>query len=400
MEHFESVSDYLESHDPANPVLCHRPHAAVRNARWFVRNFPGDVLYAVKANPHELMLNALYGAGVRHFDVASVGEAALVGHWPDVELYAMNPVKHPAHIREMYYRYGIRHFALDCAEELDKILRATGQAKDLGLHVRIAVDNNSSRVPLERKFGAHPDEVVELMVAARTHAAELGVCFHVGSQALNPLSYASAIARANQLIRRAGIIVESLDVGGGFPAAYPGIESQPLSAYLQVIDEAFWDMLAVENCRLRCEPGRALVADAAAMLVNVVLRKDQRLYINDGAYGSLFDAAHLQFPFPVRAYRNGEGLEDAANAPFGLYGPTCDSLDAIPGPYLLPTSIDTGDYIEFGQLGAYGDAMRTGFNGFGVRDEILVADAPLMQTLLDADEQAADVGSLLTEGKG
>lgn len=384
MENFESVCDHLRTTQPVNPVLCHRPHAAARSARWFLENFPGDVLYAVKANPAPLILDTLYSSGIRHFDIASLNELKLVHHYSGARLYCMNTVKHPEHIRQMYFDYGVRDFSLDCMDELDKILAATGQAADLRLHVRITVDNSTSFMPLDKKFGAHPDEVEHLLITARGVADELGVSFHVGSQAMNPMAFASAINRANRLVMHTGVMLDSLDVGGGFPAAYPGLEPTPLAAYMQIIEAAFSETLTGETCRLKCEPGRALVAESASVLVNVVLRKGGWLYLNDGAYGSLFDAAHVEFPYPVRVWRDGQLLRDDYDTEYRFYGPTCDSIDAIARPYMLPAAMRAGDYIEIGQLGAYGDTMRTNFNGFGDRDEIIVSEEPLLSLFADS----------------
>ena len=393
MENFESVCDHLKTAQPVNPVLCHRPHAAARSAHWFLDNFPGDVLYAVKANPAPLILDTLYAAGIRHFDIASLGELELVHHYADVRLYCMNTVKHPEHIRRMYFEYGVRDFSLDCMDELDKILVATQQADDLCLHVRITVDNSTSCLPLDHKFGAHPDEAEQLLLTARTKAEQLGVCFHVGSQAMNPMAYASAINRANRLIKKTGVMLDSLDVGGGFPAAYPGLDPKPLAEYMHVINAAFNDTLTGETCRLKCEPGRALVAESASLLVNVTLRKGGWLYLNDGAYGSLFDAAHVDFPYPVRAVRDGQLLSGDYDTDFCFYGPTCDSIDTIDRPYQLPASMRAGDYIEFGQLGAYGDAMRTNFNGFGKRDEIILTDEPMLSLYTASQPNVAEAAT-------
>ncbi len=392
MENFESVCDYLKISTPVNPVVCHRPHAAARSARWFLKNFPGDVLYAVKANPSPLILETLYQAGVRHFDIASLRELQLVHHFPGARFYCMNTVKHPEHIRRMYAEFGVRDFALDCLDELDKILAMTNAARDLRLHVRIAVDNSASELPLDHKFGARPGEVDELLIRARTVAAQLGICFHVGSQSMDPAAYAHAIERANRLISRTGVILDSLDVGGGFPAAYPGLQPPQLDSYVSAISDAFDESLTSETCRLKCEPGRALVAESASMLVNVTLRKQGWLYLNDGAYGSLFDAAHVDFPFPVKAWRQGQPLSLRQMADFRFYGPTCDSMDAIHRPYSLPAAIMAGDYIEFGQLGAYGDTMRTQFNGLGDRDEVVVRDEPMLSLFTaPAGRRLADV---------
>jgi len=388
VESFKSVCDHLKNNQPVNPVLCHRPHAAARSARWFLENFPGDVLYAVKANPARLILDTLYAAGIRHFDIASMAELELVRHYAGARLYCMNTVKHPEHIRRMYFDHGVRDFSLDCLDELQKILTVTQQASDLRLHVRITVDNDTSYLPLDRKFGAHPDEAEQLLLTARTAAKELGVCFHVGSQSMNPMAYASAINRANRLIKRTGVMLDSLDVGGGFPAAYPGLSPKPLAEYMQVINAAFNETLTGDKCRLKCEPGRALVAESASLMVNVTLRKGHWLYLNDGSYGSLFDAAHVDFPYPVRALRNGQWLNEDHDTEYRFYGPTCDSIDAISRPYLLPVSMSAGDYIEFGQHGAYGDAMRSNFNGFGERDEIIVTDEPMLSLFATAPPNA------------
>jgi ornithine decarboxylase len=377
MESFESVCDFLRNSQPSEPVICYRPHAAIRSAGWFLDNFPGETLYAVKANPAPLILSALYQAGIRHFDVSSPAEVELLSSYRDAVIYCMNPVKHPAHIRNAYFDHGVRNFSLDTLDELEKIVAATDQAKDLCLYVRLAVDNRQARLPLDGKYGVRPAQAPKLLMKARLKAKKLGVCFHVGSQAMNPLSYANAIERANRTIHKSGVILDSLDVGGGFPAAYPGLEPAPLSEYMDVITASFNESLTIETCALLCEPGRALVAESASVLVNVTLRKDDCLYLNDGAYGTLFDAAHMKFPYPVRAIRNGKLHDSGTEAPFRFYGPTCDSIDYMAGPFLLPADIRAGDYIEIGQLGAYGDTMRTNFNGFGARHEIIVNDEPL-----------------------
>lgn len=390
MRRFESAGDYLSSESPRDPVICHRPQAAAIAARWFRNQFPGDVLYAVKANPSPVIVDALYHAGIRHFDVTSPPEIELLRQYPGACLYYMNPVKHPAHIRAAYFEHGIRDFALDTEDELDKIVAATGAASDLGLHVRLDVDNSRSRMPLEHKFGVPAELAPGLLVATRLKADRLGVCFHVGSQAMDPHSYARAIDRANRMIRRAGVIVESLDVGGGFPAAYPGIAPASLDEYMRVISAAWENSLTSQTCTLCCEPGRALVAESASVLVHVTLRKGAHLYINDGAYGTLFDAAHFGFPYPARALRGGRVHAGDAEIGFGLFGPTCDSIDYMPGPFPLPADMQAGDYIEIGQLGAYGDALRSNFNGYGSRAEIVVDDPPLISLFGEAVTTSAE----------
>ncbi|WP_138379084.1 type III PLP-dependent enzyme [Luteithermobacter gelatinilyticus] len=376
MDYFTSVDGLLAERLPTDPVFCFRPHAARRAAEWFLNHFQGDVLYAVKANPEPVVLEALYAAGIRHFDVASPKELALVARFRDARFYNMNPVKHPRHIAESYFEYGVRDFAVDCLDELEKIKRMTGNARDLNIYVRLALANHSSMLPLEHKFGVPMDQAAELLVAARLASAKLGVCFHVGSQTMDPEAYRAAIHQANQAIIQAGVVVDYLDVGGGFPSAYPGMEAPPLEQYMATIHHAFEESMTSENARLLCEPGRALCAEAASLLVSVTLRKDNRLYITEGAYGALFDAAHLRFPFPVRMIRP-TGEASRRMTAFMFYGPTCDSIDTISGPFLLPEDIGEGDYIEIGMLGAYGKNLRTAFNGFHDGEDVIVGDEPL-----------------------
>jgi ornithine decarboxylase len=384
MENYKSAVDYLTAVQPSDPVICHRPQAALRSARWFLKHFPGKVLYAVKANSSPIILQSLCEAGIAHFDVSSPEEIALLSAYRGTTLYCMNPVKHPAHIRIAYFDYGVRDFALDTHDELQKILASTENAQDLNLHVRLSVDNSGSRLPLGSKYGIAFPNAADLLITARLQSKSLGLSFHVGSQSMSPASYTKAIEYCSRIVKASEVILDTLDVGGGFPSVYPDLSPPPMAAYLQSIIDAFKSSLTNDNCELLCEPGRALVAESASVLTNVTLRKGDNLYINDGAYGSLFDASHIGFVYPARAIRGGQILKDKTFTPFRLFGPTCDSIDYMPGPFLLPSNIQAGDYIEIGQLGAYGDVMRTNFNGFGARQEIIVNDEPMLSLYSDS----------------
>jgi ornithine decarboxylase len=372
---------------PVQPVTLIRPHAARRAARFFVEKFPGRSLYAVKANPSPDLLRVLWGSGITHYDVASLAEVRLVADvLPQAVLCFMHPVKAEEAIAEAYFDHGVRTFSLDSMEELDKIVRATATdgiaASDLNLCVRIRVSSEHSKLSLAAKFGAEPDEVKALLFAARQAADALGICFHVGSQAMSPAAYADAMERVRAAIVGAAVTVDIVDVGGGFPSAYPGMEPPPLEAYFEVIHKAFEDLPISYSAELWCEPGRALCAEYASVLVRVEKRRGDQLYINDGAYGALFDAAHIGWRFPVELVR-----EDGSNAkdmPFSFYGPTCDDLDHMAGPFMLPADVEAGDYVEIGMLGAYGCAMRTRFNGFGSDVTVEMADEP-MATLYGED---------------
>ena len=361
---------------PVEPVTLLRPHAARRAARFFVEEFPGRSLYAVKANPSAELLKLLWSEGITHYDVASIGEVRLVSEiLPNATQCFMHPVKAEEAIAEAYFEHGVKTFSLDTIEELEKIVRATGGATDLSLLVRIRVSSEHAKLSLASKFGAEPEELKSLLMAARQAADALGVCFHVGSQAMTPAAYAEAMQRVRTAILEASVTVDIVDVGGGFPSSYPGMEPPPLEAYFDVIHRSFEDLPISYSAELWCEPGRALCAEYASLIVRVEKRRGSELYINDGAYGALFDAAHIGWRYPVRLLR--EKQSRAEDMAFSFYGPTCDDLDHMAGPFDLPADIKAGDYIEVGMLGAYGCAMRTGFNGFGAGDFEVVDDEPM-----------------------
>ena len=375
---------------PVQPVTLIRPHAARRAARFFVEKFPGRSLYAVKANPSPDLLKVLWESGITHYDVASIAEVRLVAETlPEATLCFMHPVKAEEAIAEAYHQHGVRTFSLDTIEELEKIVRATGGATDLNLLVRIRVSSDHSKLSLAAKFGAEPEEMKTLLMATRQAADALGICFHVGSQAMTPAAYAEAMERVRAAIVAASVTVDIVDVGGGFPSRYPGMEPPPLDLYFETIHRSFEDLPISYSAELWCEPGRALCAEYASLVVRVEKRRGDTLYINDGAYGALFDAAHIDWRFPVRLLR--ETPSEARDVPFSFYGPTCDDLDHMAGPFELPADVGPGDYVEIGMLGAYGCAMRTRFNGFGSDLTVVVEDEPM--TTLYGDQSDAAVSS-------
>jgi ornithine decarboxylase len=376
---------------PAQPVTLLRPHAARRAARYFVERFPGRSLYAVKANPSPELLRILWDAGITHYDVASIGEIRLVHETlPEAVICFMHPVKAEEAIAEAYFEHGVRTFSLDTAEELEKVVRATSKddvpASDLNLLVRIRVSSDHAKLSLASKFGADPRDVSALLFAARQAADALGICFHVGSQAMTPAAFAEAMTLVREAIVEAAVTVDIVDVGGGFPSSYPGMEPPPMDSYFSVIHAAFESLPISYSAELWCEPGRALCAEYASVLVRVEKRRGDELYINDGAYGALFDAAHIGWRYPVRLVRETESR--TRPMAFSFYGPTCDDLDRMTGPFELPGDVGPGDYIELGMLGAYGCAMRTQFNGFGVVDSAIVDDEPMASLYAAVDAPA------------
>ena len=375
MHHFPDAKAVVRALSPDEPVILNRPHAAARAARFFVERFPGKSMYAVKANPSPELLHKLWDAGVTHFDVASIAEVRMVrGLLPDATLCFMHPVKTKNAIREAHRDHGVRTFSLDTHEELAKIVEATGGAQDLNLLVRLRVSSEHSELSLAAKFGVDRVDAAPLLQATRQHCDALGICFHVGSQAMTPFAYVQAMERVRAAIVDASVTVDIVDVGGGFPSSYPGMDPPPLEDYFALIHRHFEALPISYSAELWAEPGRALCAEYSSLVVRVEKRRGDELYINDGAYGALFDAAHVGWRFPVRA------LEDDLAQPlaeFAFYGPTCDDADYMKGPFLLPEDIQAGDYIEIGMLGAYGAAMKTRFNGFGVDEALDVADEPM-----------------------
>jgi ornithine decarboxylase len=294
----------------------------------------------------------------------------------------MHPIKARGAIREAWARHGVRDFVLDSAAELAKVVdetAATGVAGGLGLIVRLALPKGAAVLDLSGKFGADGTEAVALLRAARSHAARLGVAFHVGSQCLDPLAWRRALEVTGEVIAAADVAVDIVDVGGGFPVAYPDVEPPPLGAFIAEIEAGF-ERLGLPQSRLWTEPGRALVAGGGSVVVQVQARRDDTLYINDGVYGSLADAGALGFRYPVRCIRPHGAPQRDAECGFRFFGPTCDSADVMRGPFFLPDDVGEGDWIEIGQLGAYGACLRTGFNGFDRARIAEIFDAPLDST--------------------
>ncbi len=374
---------------PDEPVILNRPHAAARAARFFAEKFPGKSLYAVKANPSPALLRVLWDAGITHYDVASIAEVRLVRSvLPEAVLCFMHPVKTASAISEAYAVHGVRTFSLDTREELDKIVAATADdagkvPEDLSLCVRLRVSSDYSEISLAAKFGIDLADAAPLLQATRQVADCLGICFHVGSQAMTPFAYVTALERVRAAIVDAAVTVDIVDVGGGFPSIYPGMEPPPLEDYFGAIHRAAESLPVSYSSELWCEPGRALCAEYNSLIVRVEKHRGRELYINDGAYGALFDAAHLGWRFPVRLLRtNVSGTASEALRPFSFFGPTCDDLDHMDGPFELPGDVAAGDYIEIGMLGAYGAAMRTAFNGFGAGVVVEAADEPMASQYL------------------
>jgi ornithine decarboxylase len=382
MEKFISVASAVSEISPQSPLFVYRPDALAKAVGYFRDNFRGSALYAVKTNPETHVLRDAFRHGIKNFDVASLEEVRLVHKTlPAANMYFMHTVKSRDAIHRSYFEYGVKNFSLDCEEELNKIVEETEGANDLNLFVRLAIPNSYAELNLANKFGIAAEQAVGLLKATRAKAAKLGVCFHVGSQCMHPDAYRIAMRIAKRVIKSAKVKVDILDIGGGFPSIYPGMTPPPMADYFKAIHEEFANF--GNDVELLAEPGRALVAESGAVIARVILRKGENLYINEGTYGSLFDAGIHGFVYPVRQVGIGNVNQEDMQA-FSFYGPTCDSLDFMKGPFYLPENIKEGDYIEIGQLGAYGKVFTTGFNGFVPEKEVAaVEEAPILSMYPD-----------------
>jgi ornithine decarboxylase len=360
---FASSAELVAALEPAEPVYCVYPEVLRALARGFLEDFPGRVLYAVKANPERRVLEPLWSAGVRHFDTASLGEMRAVrAVAADAACHFMAPVKFPGAMREAFDAHGVRDCAIDHADELERVAREV-PARELTIFVRMAAHDPAAVYDLSQKFGASEERAVELLRAVERRGAKPALAFNVGSLVRCPDAYANAIERAAALLRRSGVEVAWLDLGGGFPRRYPEPAAEPIERFFAAIAEARSALPATVG--LLAEPGRALVADGITLVTRVLHRDGDRLYLNDGVWGSLVEplVAQGRFRFPTRVLRGGVQVREDALEPFTVFGPTCDSLDRLPRPLPFPKSIAAGDFVEFGMIGAYSLANRTAFNG-------------------------------------
>ena len=378
MEKFNSVDELIKQLKPTEPVYCIRRNSVKISSKYFKDKFPGKILYAVKTNPNPIVLKTIIESGINDFDIASIKEIEAIKKIdPKANCSYMHTVKSRENISEAYFKHGIRAFSLDTKDELIKIIESTNHAKDLDLFVRVAVSNEHAEIDLSKKFGAISTEASGLLRLTKQYARKIGLSFHVGSQCMHPISYAKGIAEIGNIIKRTKIIPDIINIGGGFPTIYPDLIPQSLDCYFKEIKNALANLKLRKVPEIICEPGRAIVAESGSTIVRVNLRKKQKLYINDGTYGTLFDAGVPNIVYPSRLIKNGKVISKKLTS-FDFYGPTCDSMDYMKGPFILPNNIKENDYIELGQLGAYGLTFRTDFNGLFSNNIFEVEDNPIM----------------------
>ena len=378
MQKFKTVGELINQLRPDGPVYCIRKHSIHIASKFFKNKFPGKVLYAVKTNPHPEVLKTITQSGINNFDVASIEEIKTIKKInPESNCFYMHTVKSRDSIKQAYYNYGIKKFSLDTKDELIKIIESTNYAKDLELFVRVSVSNEHAEIDLSKKFGAINSEATGLLRLTSQYSKKIGLSFHVGSQCMHPISYAKGISEIGNIIKKTKIVPDYINIGGGFPTIYPDLIPQSLENYFEEIKKSLASLKLQKKPEIICEPGRAIVAESGSTIVKVVLRKKQKLFINDGTYGTLFDAGVPNIVYPSKLITNGRIISKKMSS-FDFYGPTCDSMDYMKGPFVLPNNVKESDYIELGQLGAYGLTFRTKFNGF-FSDEIYeIEDEPIM----------------------
>ena len=386
MQKFKSVEELVNQLSPDKPVYCIRKKSILSASKFFQKNFPGKILYAVKTNPHPEVIKTLLKSGINQFDVASVEEIKAVRKFDQVSKCSfMHTIKSREDISEAYFKYGVKTFALDTKDELIKIIESTSNAKDLELFVRVAVSNEHAEIDLSKKFGAINSEAAGLLRLVKQHSKKIGLSFHVGSQCMHPISYSKGISEIANIIKKTKIVPDYLNIGGGFPTIYPDLIPPSLESYFDEIKKGLENLKIEKLPEIICEPGRALVAESGSTIVRVNLRKKQKLYINDGTYGTLFDAGTPNIVFPSKMIKdNSNKIISKKLTAFDFYGPTCDSMDYMKGPFLLPNNIKENDYIELGQLGSYGLTFRTQFNGF-YSDKIYEVEDNAIMSLYNKD---------------
>ena len=384
MQKFKSVDELVNQLKPEEPIYCIRKNSIQLASKYFQNKFPGKILYALKTNPNPIVLKTIVESGINNFDVASIKEIETIRKIsPNSICSYMHTIKSRESIKEAYFKHGIKTFSLDTKDELIKILESTNQAKDLELLVRVAVSNEHAEIDLSKKFGSTSSEAVGLLRLTKQYAKKVGLSFHVGSQCMHPISYSKGISEISNIIKKTKIVPDIINVGGGFPTIYPDLIPQSLESYFEEIKKGLENLKLEKLPEIICEPGRAIVAESGSTIVRVNLRKKQKLYINDGTYGTLFDAGVPNIVYPSKLINIGRIISKKLSS-FDFYGPTCDSMDYMKGPFLLPNNIKENDYIELGQLGAYGLTFRTHFNGLYSDNIFEVEDDPIM-TMYDKE---------------
>lgn len=358
-------TEFLRNQQPEHPVLFFSPSALQAAARRFIDGFPGMVTYAVKSNPGEEVIENLAAAGVRGYDCASPFEIDLIRRLaPDAAIHYNNPVRSLAEIAHAVEK-GVKSWSVDSRSELEKLI-AHVPAGDSEISVRFKLPVAGAAYNFGAKFGATAELATDLLRRVAEAGFIPSITFHPGTQCTDPAAWEAYIRTAAQIARDAGVTIARLNVGGGFPShRLSGVVPQ-LEATFDLIDRVATEAFGATRPMLICEPGRGLCGDAFTLAARVkALRDDTHVFLNDGVYGSLTELPLIGVIDRIEVLSPEGVLRDGAVQPRIVFGPTCDSVDRLPGEVPLPGDIAEGDYVIVQGMGAYSTVTNTRFNGFG-----------------------------------
>ncbi|MBD1206587.1 MAG: type III PLP-dependent enzyme [Rhodobacteraceae bacterium] len=358
-------TEFLRNQQPEHPVLFFSPSALQAAARRFIDGFPGMVTYAVKSNPGEEVVENLAAAGVRGYDCASPFEIDLIRRLaPDAAIHYNNPVRSLAEIAHAVEK-GVKSWSVDSRSELEKLI-AHVPAGDSEISVRFKLPVAGAAYNFGAKFGATAELATDLLRRVAEAGFIPSITFHPGTQCTDPAAWEAYIRTAAQIARDAGVTIARLNVGGGFPShRLSGVVPQ-LEATFDLIDRVATEAFGATRPMLICEPGRGLCGDAFTLAARVkALRDDTHVFLNDGVYGSLTELPLIGVIDRVEVLSAEGVLRTGAALPRIVFGPTCDSVDRLPGEVPLPSDIAEGDYVIVQGMGAYSTVTNTRFNGFG-----------------------------------
>lgn len=358
---FTRLVTYISRNSPDDPVHFFHGHALDRAFDTFRNGFSGMVTYAVKANPDPMVLHRLVERGMDGFDVASPAEMALVRSVSDsAALHYNNPVRSLSEIAAGLTN-GVSSWSIDRESELEKLV---GLPAGHEIAVRLRLPVKGAAYDFGAKYGADPDLAVTLVQKVQAMGLTASMTFHPGTQCDAFGVWSTYIAACADVSRRAGVPLARLNVGGGFAANRLSI-APDLTRIFHEIDQAVTDNFGPNRPALICEPGRALATEAFSLLVRVKAVDDDTVTLNDGIYGGLAEWRDLSVGNRITCFAPDGSLRGANTAPRKVFGPTCDSLDCLPTPVLLPQDLQSEDYVLIGGMGAYSQATATGFNGYG-----------------------------------
>ncbi len=358
-------TELLRTQQPENPVLFFAPAILQGMARRFIQGFPGLVTYAVKSNPDEAVIQNLDAAGIRGYDVASIYEIELIRRVaPGAAMHYHNPVRSRSEIARAV-ELGVTSYSVDSRTELAKLAEAV-PAEGAEISVRFKLPVEGAAYNFGAKFGATAEKAVELL----TEVARLGytpsLTFHPGTQCTDPMAWDSYLRAAADITRDAGVKIARLNVGGGFPSHRLADVTPALEPIFELIDRVTTEAFGDDRPALVCEPGRAMVAESFSLATRVRAVRDRgHVFLNDGVYGGLAELPIIGIIDRVEVVDADGAIRKGAPEPRIVFGPTCDSVDRLPGELNLPSDIAEEDYVIFHGMGAYSTVTNTRFNGFG-----------------------------------